>query len=415
MSFLLCFLSIQGQTGNHFVQDLTKDGKAKLHVYLPDVPTGRAIMVCPGGGYVALSMQFEGKDWASYLNRKGIACFVLQYRMPQGDSQRPVQDALHAMRLVRDSAKTWHINPNDVGVMGFSAGGHLASTIATHAGIEERPNFQILFYPVITMNKKRTHGWVENFLGKYHANPDSIAFYSNEKHVKSHVTPPALIILASGDPIVQPVTNSIAYYSALRQAGVLVSLYAFPTSVHGFGFLPSFRFHQQVLECIDDWLQTLPLVQENPIKIACLGDAITFGQGLDMKGETAYPSQLQQVLGDKYEVRNFSSSSGFGQKQYFNSSVWRDLCAFGPQYIILEKDAIDEGKLAFLRKQIKNIAPNTKIYLLSFTNKPGKNLDKIITVEISSTRELQTNSVFINERGAKKIARTIAAQLRLLQ
>lgn len=130
--------------------------KPSIRVFLPapELSTGRVIVVCPGGGYSGLAYHHEGYDWAPYFNKQGIALVVLKYRMPKGGYKEvPFSDAEEALRVVRDSADIWNINPNDVGIMGFSAGGHLASTIATHSAFDVRPNFQILFYPVITMDK----------------------------------------------------------------------------------------------------------------------------------------------------------------------------------------------------------------------------------------------------------------------
>ena len=125
----LVLLAMQAQTARKVTVNLTDDGKANMVGYLPEKPTGKAVVGCPGGGYTGLSMQNEGHDWAEYFNRQGIAYFVLTYRMPKGDRQLPISDAEKAMTTVRDSANVWDINPSDVGIMGFSAGGHLASTI----------------------------------------------------------------------------------------------------------------------------------------------------------------------------------------------------------------------------------------------------------------------------------------------
>ena len=132
---------------------------AKVTIYLPNEKkaTGRAIVCCPGGGYSHLAMQHEGFDWAPFFNGQGIALIVLKYRMPHGNYTVPAEDAEEAMRLVRQHAEEWHINTKDVGIMGFSAGGHLASTVATHATGDAAPNFQILFYPVISMEQGTTH------------------------------------------------------------------------------------------------------------------------------------------------------------------------------------------------------------------------------------------------------------------
>ena len=132
---------------------------AKVYVSLPNAKraTGRCIVICPGGGYSHLAMNHEGRDWAPFFNNMGIATVVLKYRMPHGVHQVPLEDAEEAMRLVRRNAKAWNINPDQVGIMGSSAGGHLASTLATHSRGDAAANFQILFYPVITMDPSFTH------------------------------------------------------------------------------------------------------------------------------------------------------------------------------------------------------------------------------------------------------------------
>lgn len=142
---------------------------AKVRVFLPyeKEATGRAVVICPGGGYSSLSMDKEGYDWGEYFQNMGIAAIVLKYRMPHGEPNVPISDAEQAMKLVRLNATGWKINRNDVGIMGFSAGAHLAATIATQSQGEAKPNFQILFYPVISMMEGYGHeGSRINFLGK---------------------------------------------------------------------------------------------------------------------------------------------------------------------------------------------------------------------------------------------------------
>ena len=148
ISKLLTFVMAAGlaqpllaQTAKKFTVNITEDGKANMVAYLPERPSGRAIVDCPGGGYSHLSMENEGHDWAKWFNEQGIAYFVLTYRMPQGDRTIPMGDAQKAIRTVRDSAQVWGINPADVGIMGFSAGGHLASSVSTHSEFAERPDF----------------------------------------------------------------------------------------------------------------------------------------------------------------------------------------------------------------------------------------------------------------------------------
>ncbi len=145
--------------GKPKVKSSDPNDTAKIYVYLPSkkMATKRAVLICPGGGYSHLAMDHEGKQAAEWLNQLGIAGIVLKYRMPHGKKEVPISDAEEAMRLIRANAAKWNMNPNDVGIMGSSAGGHLASTIATHSKQGQGPNFQILFYPVITMIPDITH------------------------------------------------------------------------------------------------------------------------------------------------------------------------------------------------------------------------------------------------------------------
>ena len=226
-----------------------------LRVFLPapELATGRAVVACPGGGYSHLAFEHEGCDWAPYFNKQGIALIVLKYRMPNGDRTLPISDAEAAMKLVRDSADVWNLNPNDIGIMGSSAGGHLASTIATHAKPELRPNFQILFYPVITMDKSYTHrGSHDNLLGK-DASAELELEYSNEKQVTPN-TPQAFIVLSSDDSAVVP-ANGVCYYLALQKQGVPASMHIYPTGGHGWGFHDSFVYKRQWTEELEKWLR----------------------------------------------------------------------------------------------------------------------------------------------------------------
>ena len=174
-------MSLQAQTARKFTVNITPDGKANMVCYLPENPSGRAVVDLPGGGYTHLAVDHEGHDWAEWFNRQGIAFFVVTYRMPGGDRTIPMGDAQQAIRIVRDSAQTWAVNPYDVGIMGFSAGGHLASTVSTHSEFDARPDFSILFYPVISMNERETHsGSVNGFLGKEKNNKNLVRRFSNQ-------------------------------------------------------------------------------------------------------------------------------------------------------------------------------------------------------------------------------------------
>ena len=231
---------------------------AMLTCYLPELPSGRAIIDCPGGGYSHLAMSHEGHNWAAFFNAKGIAFFVLKYRMPNGDRNIPLGDAYDAFRLVRDSAEVWGVNPDDVGIMGFSAGGHLASAVSTHAPLDARPNFSILYYPVIAMDESVTHkGSVHFFLGDGRNDPTLVNEFSSDKAVKSKLTPPAILFTSNDDNAVPPVTNSIAYYSAMQKAGNSCALHVYPTGGHGWGFRENFRYHQQMVNDLNYWLLNL--------------------------------------------------------------------------------------------------------------------------------------------------------------
>lgn len=238
---------------------LSQDGKAFLWAYFPDsiAASGRSIIACPGGSYAHLSMANEGTNWAEFFNRQGIAYFTLVYRLPHGNRSLPIGDAEQAIRMVRDSAQVWGLNPKNVGIMGSSAGGHLASTVATHADSLSRPNFQILFYPVITTGEGRHDNSIINLLGKDKDNANVLKLYSNECQVKEKVTPPALILLANDDAGVPPLQNGVAYYQALSRNKVPVGLYVYPSGKHGFGFNKAFAYHDQLLKDIETWLKNL--------------------------------------------------------------------------------------------------------------------------------------------------------------
>ena len=229
---------------------------ARVVVFLPaaEKATGRAIVVCPGGGYTHLAFEKEGTRWADVFNNMGIAVVVLKYRMPHGRWQVPQEDAKEAVRLVRRHAQQWHVNADDVGIMGFSAGGHLASTVATQAEDDARPNFQLLFYPVITMEEGVTHqGSRESLLGKS-PTEELVARFSNERQV-TNATPRAFIVLADDDRAVPP-ANAIGYYQALQQHHVPAALHIYPKGGHGFGINESFPWHAEMLMEIKAWLQS---------------------------------------------------------------------------------------------------------------------------------------------------------------
>jgi len=340
-ALLAVCLSVTAQTARRFTVNITPDGQSKMEVFLPSNPTGRAIVDCPGGGYTHLSMQNEGTDWVDYFNNQGIAYCVLTYRMPKGDRTLPMSDAQNAIRTVRDSAQSWRVSPFDVGIMGFSAGGHLASTTATHAPIEARPDFQILFYPVISMEERATHkGSVVGFLGDNRTDEKLVKEFSNDKQVRRHTTPPAFIVLAGDDRAVPPLTNALPYFSALRKAGVPASLHIYPAGGHGFGFKSTFAYHEQLLAELTAWLNSLSLPKADAKRVACIGNSITDGYGIDMADVQGYPAQLQRNLGNGYCVRNFGVSGrtmlNHGDHPYMKEKAWTEAKAFLPDIVVIK-------------------------------------------------------------------------------
>lgn len=229
---------------------------AYIKVFLPDAKraTGRAVVICPGGGYARLAMDHEGTQWAPFFNNMGIATIVLHYRMPNGNAKVPISDAEEALRTVRRNAKNWHINASDIGIMGFSAGGHLASTIATQSKGDAKPNFQILFYPVITMMQGYTHqGSHDNLLGYNASKKDEQKFCSDLQVTR--VTPRACLLLSDDDHAVLPI-NSVNYYAELYRHDVPASIYVYPTGGHGWGMNTSFAYHTEMLLNLKGWLES---------------------------------------------------------------------------------------------------------------------------------------------------------------
>jgi acetyl esterase/lipase len=207
--------------------------------------TGAAVLICPGGGYGILAASHEGSDFAKWFNDRGISAFVLKYRLPNekamtNQHEVPLMDAMEAMKLIRQNAKKWNIDSNKIGVMGFSAGGHLAATLSTHYNMGERaseeakPNFSMLIYPVISLAPSISHGGSrDNLLGPYKSD-ELIKYYSNELQVSAK-TPPAFLVHAMDDGAV-PVENSIEYYLALKKFKTSAEMHLYPVGGHGYGF-----------------------------------------------------------------------------------------------------------------------------------------------------------------------------------
>jgi len=236
-------------TKDSHVLTIWKVTRPTLTVFLPakEKANGCAIVVCPGGGYTDVAAGHEGYDVAKRLNDAGIAAFVLKYRLPDDQTMidksiGPLQDAQRAIQLVREQAADWKIDPKRVGIMGFSAGGHLASTAGTHFSkvlignknnISLRPDFMILVYPVISFADSICHrGSRDHLIGK-DPSPQKMWEYSNELQVNSQ-TPPGYLVHAKDDDVV-PVQNSLLFYEALRKNNVPADLFLFEKGGHGFG------------------------------------------------------------------------------------------------------------------------------------------------------------------------------------
>lgn len=242
-----------------------------MTVYLPSVNsrTGDAVIICPGGGYLRVVWDKEGEDIAKFWNSKGVAAIIVKYRLPAGCQEKPymvpLTDVSRALRLTRYHAGEWGIDPDRIGIMGFSAGGHLASTLSTHfdSGNQEssdpvekmssRPDFSILIYPVITFTKGFQHsGSREALVGE---DPELMKEFSNELHVSSN-TPPTFMVHSSDDKAV-PVENTLVYYRQLVQNGVPAEVHIFPEGGHGFGLGLTDGHVSEWTELCNIWLKSL--------------------------------------------------------------------------------------------------------------------------------------------------------------
>jgi acetyl esterase/lipase len=220
----------------------TEDVDVRLTLHRPAKPNGTAIVICPGGGYGGLVTGGEGHGIAQWLNGHGITGLVLEYRLPKGRSYVPLLDSQRAIRTARANAKAWNLNPRRIGIIGFSAGGHLASTAATHfdSGVSQsddrvtqqssRPDFAILVYPVVTMDKSTHAGSRRNLLGDQPSD-EMINLFSNEKQVTAE-TCPTYLAHALDDRVVVP-ANSQAFHDALKQHSVATEYLKLPSGGHG--------------------------------------------------------------------------------------------------------------------------------------------------------------------------------------
>ena len=342
LSLLVFVVNVHAQTARQFTLNLTDVGKAQMVCCLPQTPAGKAVVGVPGGSYSVLSNTHEGTMASDWMNKQGIAYFVVNYRLPHGDRTIPMGDVQKGIRIVRDSASIWGINPHDVGIMGFSAGGHLASVVSTLSDFDARPDFSILFYPVISMDERVSHKWsCINFLGQEgHKDPKLVRQYSTNNAVRRHLTPPAFIVMSSDDNLVPPVTNGLTYYTAMRNAGNECALYVYPTGGHGYGFGSWFPYRDEMLSTLGKWLKARQTPKTDAIRVACIGNSITDGHGIDMAPSQGYPAQLQRMLGKDYWVKNFGVSGrtmlNKGDQPYMTELAWADAQAFKPDVVVIK-------------------------------------------------------------------------------
>ena len=240
-------------------------GKSIVHVQLPHgamlhiLPGPKnylsrgAVILCPGGGYRYLEKWNEGYWWFPFFYRQGFTVALLEYRMPNHDHQIPITDGAEAVQLMRAHATEWGYSRNRVGVMGFSAGGHLASTLMVSDRDSIRPDFGILFYPVISMKKELTHQGTHDHLLGEDVSEALENQYSNELHISDH-TPPVYIAVSSDDQKVNP-QNAISFYDGMRVKGRPATLHVYPSGGHGWVYQLSFPYHNQMLDELSKWLK----------------------------------------------------------------------------------------------------------------------------------------------------------------
>jgi len=259
----------KSDTGSDEVIRISKVSVPEITIFQPEKNSGRnpAVIICPGGGYSILAYNLEGTTVAKIFNSWGVTGIVLKYRLPSDEIMKdksvgPIEDAQRAIQYVRENASQLNIDPQKIGIMGFSAGGNLAATASTHFDkdyisnpnhISLRPDFSILAYPVISMLNSLTHkGSQENLLGK---NPSGnlMKNFSNELHVTEY-TPPTFLVLAGDDNTVNP-ENSIKYYEALLKNHVPAEMHIYQNGGHGFG--------THLLEKKDNWMDVLRIWMEH--------------------------------------------------------------------------------------------------------------------------------------------------------
>lgn len=237
--------------------DMALTSSTDFYIYKADpaVATGQGVVIVPGGGYYKLSMKYDGFMIAQYLRSIGVSAIVVKYRLPNGHREIPIEDALAGMRYMRSEGTKWGVDPKQVGILGSSAGGYLAGHASNMVPEEDKPQFSILIYPVISgMNRSRPRSTFGLMLGEKRTDSEEY-WYSLENRV-TPTTPPALLLLADDDVTVQP-EHSMAYYKALKYYGIPASMHVYPSGKHGWGGHDEYRYAEPCKRAIKDWLEIM--------------------------------------------------------------------------------------------------------------------------------------------------------------
>jgi acetyl esterase/lipase len=298
---------------------------------------GRAVVLVPGGGYNHVAGRHEGADWIPFFTSQGIAVVVTKYTLPAGDREKPLGDIRATFQYLREHGSEWGINPNAIGIMGFSAGGHLAAAYTNSMVGDQRPAFCILMYPVVRLDVRQHLGMAKKFLGDEPSDELRKAWSTNQ--MVSAETPATILIAADDDPTIDP-TNSADYYTALKKKRAQPStMHIYPRGGHGFGFRTSFPYHERMKQDLTDWLQTVSVPAPKALKVACIGNSITFGAGLKFRYVESYPAQLQALLGNGYWVKNFGVSGATttdGKSDYKQTPRWQHAKEFCPDIVTIK-------------------------------------------------------------------------------
>lgn len=321
---------------------LPESSSSTLVAFFPEQPSGRAVVALWDDADTRNVQEIKAKDWASFFVQRGISFFVVKYSQPDDVRSRLVADAEKAVKIVRDSAAVWHINPYDVGIMGWDMGGYAASVVSTQSAFAVRPDFTLLFNPVISPNAMNavilsSHGGnAAKAVGK-----ETNGHFSAYRYVRPHLTPEAALFLTNDDKVVNPLLNGIAYYAAMHRNGNACALFVYPKGGHDFGSSSASPCRLQLLGDLSSWLN-LHQASATPqsVRVACIGNSITDGYGIYMADANGYPAVLQKLLGKRYTVRNFGVSSRTmlrrGDWPYVNELAWRDTQAFNPDIVVLK-------------------------------------------------------------------------------